>query len=86
MAPRKEPRASSLSSSPPAAAGPAERSALAALQTELDEERIAHAGTRAQLAGQVGALEERIAELEAELASAAARLRELDARLQARGR
>ncbi len=73
---RKEPKPS----------GPAEQSALAALQSVLDEERVAHVTARTRLEREVEALHARIAELEAELARSAARIRELDARLQARSR
>jgi len=66
--------------------GPAEQSALAALQSVLDEERVVHVATRTRLEREIEALHARIAELEAELAHSAARLRELDARLQARSR
>jgi chromosome segregation ATPase len=64
----------------------AERSALAALQQELDDERVAHAKSRAHLQQAMPVLHARIAELEAELAQTAARVRELEERLQARGR
>ena len=73
---RKEPKQS----------GPAEQSALAALQSVLDEERVVHVAARTRLEREVEALHARIAELEGELARSAARIRELDARLQARSR
>jgi hypothetical protein len=64
-----------------------ERSALAALQAELDDERLAHRAAQVASERQVRALEAELAELREELARATARARELEAQLrQARGR
>ena len=79
MATRKEPAAKAQPTVQ-------ERSALAALQEVLDEERVAHVRTREHLTRENEALRARIAELEGELTRAAAHARELEARLQARSR
>lgn len=62
----------------------AEQSASAALQAELDRERVAHAATRARLEQKAAALEAEVVELQAEMARLQAQMRELRAQLRAR--
>jgi hypothetical protein len=60
----------------------AHRSAIEALQAELDDERMRHLTARMQLERQVTALQLTLDELRADLAQSTARSRELEAQLQ----